>query len=182
MSREDETGEHEGFVAHVFADGMYGSGWNGSQPVANNTADGAMLPYEQWQTRTADEIIGWRPVCTSNRLGRECWHGKLWTRVTDPADHYRAMRKLYSPYITGPAEADEELIMREWETHIAPDRGTAAVQYAAANVALAEEQLTEAVLAARKQGVSWEAIGRAAWMTRQSAHERWAKLTKQDAP
>ncbi|WP_280426419.1 hypothetical protein [Nocardia carnea] len=179
MGREDETGRHEGFVAHVFADGMYGSSWNGVSPVANNTPDGDLLAYEQWQPRSIDEIVGWRSTCTDTRRGRECWHGPLWTRVTDPADHDPAAHKLYSSYTTGPGEDDEDLMMQEWEAHIAPLRGTAAVQFAAANVALAEEKLTEAVIAARRQGASWEAIGRAAWMTRQSAHERWAKLAAQ---
>lgn len=177
MSRQDETGDHEGFVAHVFADGMYGSGWNGSQPLANNTPDGAMLPYEQWQTRTADEIVGWRPICTSNRLRRECWHGNLWTRVRDQDEHDPAGRQLYSPFVTGPAEADEDRMMREWETHVAPMRGTADVRYAAKDVTDAELRLNQAVIAARQQGASWEAIGRAAGMTRQSAHERWATMT-----
>ncbi|WP_280232273.1 hypothetical protein [Nocardia cyriacigeorgica] len=173
MGRQDETGRHEGYVAHVFADGMYGGGWSGGGPTANYTPDGVLLPYEQRQTRTADEIVAWRPIC-GGPGGRSCWHGQLWARVTDPAEHDPAARKLYSPYITGPAEDDEDLMMREWQAHIAPMRGTADVEDAAAEVVEAQRRLNEAVVAARAQGASWEAIGRAAGMSRQSAHERWS--------
>ncbi|GAB3212576.1 hypothetical protein GCM10027262_46460 [Nocardia tengchongensis] len=37
---------------------------------------------------------------------------------------------------------------------------------------------SSAVLEARERGAPWEEIGRAAGMTRQSAHERWAELTR----
>ncbi|MGW4125786.1 hypothetical protein [Nocardia sp. NPDC004711] len=49
---------------------------------------------------------------------------------------------------------------------------------AAAEVTDAQARLTEAVQQARRQAASWEAIGRAAGMTRQSAHERWSKLER----
>jgi len=73
-------------------------------------------------------------------------------------------------------DENEDLMLREWEAHIAPLRGTADVRHAAAEVAEAEARLTAAVAAARKQGATWEAIGRAAGMTRQSAHERWSRV------
>ncbi|WP_280490266.1 hypothetical protein [Nocardia farcinica] len=178
MGRQDDTGEHEGYVAHVFADGTYGSSWSGIQPVATCLPSGELMPYEQWQTRTAAEIVGWRPTCNSRRH-RECWRGRLWTRVTEPGEHDPAQRRIYN---AGAMLTDEheDLILRQWEAHIAPMRGTADVRHAAAAVAEAEARLTAAVAAARQQGATWDAFARAAGMSRQSAHERWARVIGQD--
>ncbi|MFE3002379.1 hypothetical protein ACFXG4_46355 [Nocardia sp. NPDC059246] len=41
----------------------------------------------------------------------------------------------------------------------------------------AEQRRIEAVTRARVAGASWEAIAQAANITRQSAHERWSKIT-----
>ncbi|MBF6393825.1 hypothetical protein IU443_28255 [Nocardia farcinica] len=172
MSRMTDDGQHEGYVAWMFADGMYGGHWSDG-PVATNRADGTGLPWAEWQRRTDAEVTGWRPICEHG--GRECWRGQFWTRVTAPGEHDPAQHRIYSEdaFLD---EDDNDLILREWEAHIAPLRGTADVRYAAAEVAEAEARLTAAVAAARKQGASWEAIGRAAGMTRQSAHERWARV------
>lgn len=174
MGRMTDDGQHEGYVAHVFADGMYGSSWRGSKPMADCLPSGEMMPYEQWQTRAVGEIVGWRPTCISHH--RECWRGQFWTRVAAPGEHDPAQHRIYSEDAFLLGEDDNDLILREWEAHIAPLRGTADVRYAAAEVAEAEARLTAAVAAARKQGATWEAIGRAAGMTRQSAHERWARV------
>lgn len=57
--------------------------------------------------------------------------------------------------------------------------GSALTQVAALSALRAEvcQQLDEAVVTARAAGASWSEVGRAAGMTRQSAHERWASCT-----
>ncbi|WP_280245467.1 hypothetical protein [Nocardia abscessus] len=175
MGRQTDDG-HEGYVAHVFADGMYGGTWS-SGPVATTRADGTDLPYAEWQYRTDAEVTGWRPICNDlNHNSRECWRGELWTRATDPTDHDPSQRRIYVETLLLFGSDDEDLIMREWEAHIAPTRGTADVEYAAKEVSAAQRRLAEAVRSAREQGASWEAIGKAAGMSRQSAHERWARF------
>ncbi|MFD6401212.1 hypothetical protein [Nocardia sp. NPDC060249] len=174
MSRQTDDG-HEGYVMHVFADGAYGGSYSAG-PLATHSADGAMLPVGQWHERPDAEVVGWRPMCDDlNHHGRECWRGKLWTRVTDPTEHDLTRQRIYSKdaMLT---ELRVDLLLREWEYHVAPTRGTAEVEFAAGEVAEAQRRLAEAVRSARGQGASWEAIGKAAGMTRQSAHERWAQV------
>ena len=65
----------------------------------------------------------------------------------------------------------------EWKQHVQPLAAAAAVRSAAAAVRDAETALAEAVAAARTANppATWEQIGRAAGISRQSAHERWAR-------
>lgn len=58
-------------------------------------------------------------------------------------------------------------------------REVALAQVACFSVRRAEvcQQLTAAVAGARAAGASWSEVGRAAGMTRQSAHERWSSTT-----
>ncbi|WP_194829229.1 hypothetical protein [Nocardia sp. XZ_19_231] len=172
MGRQTDDGQHEGYVAHEFADGRSGGAWSAG-PIADTGADGIMLAVAEWQTRGDAEVVGWRPVCS--RDGRECWGGELWTRVADPSDHAPELRRIYSEA----ADLDEDVqdvLMQEWEAHIAPTRGTAEVRYLADEADDVQSRLAAAVRSAREQGASWEAIGKAARMTRQSAHERWSRV------
>ncbi|MFC8047969.1 hypothetical protein [Nocardia sp. NPDC057353] len=176
MSAQSEDGRHEGYVMYVFADEMSGSGWEGG-PIADTRPDGTRLDRGARQPRTVDEIVGWFAVCTDDH-GRECWRGPIWDRVTDPADHLPEARRVYSGpehYHSMPDDC-EDLAMDDWSRHYAPFHAVLPVQQAAAEVADAQRALTEAVREARAQGASWETIGRAAGMSRQSAHERWSKL------
>jgi hypothetical protein len=67
----------------------------------------------------------------------------------------------------------EEIARQEWRRHLEPHKASA-VSRAAAAVALHQGQLDAAVLDARRGGLSWEKIGRAAGISRQAAHERWS--------
>ncbi|MCP9625239.1 hypothetical protein NMK54_34400 [Nocardia otitidiscaviarum] len=177
MGRMTEDGRHEGVVIHIFGDGMSGSSWSGG-PVATVRADGTDLPTEDWQTRTWEDVVAFRAICTdcSDYRYRQCWQGPVWTRVATADDQDLTQRRLYAPDQYGLDEASEDLIMQAWDQHIAPYAGCWAIEVAAAAVAEAQQRLTDAVREAREQGASWEAIGTAAGMTRQSAHERWSRL------
>lgn len=183
MSRMTDDGAHEGYIAHVFADGMSGSGSSNGGPTVTHRADGTRIPYEDRQSRSWDEVIGFQAVCDGHR-GRPCWRGPVWARVATPMEGLDDTayldpfgdRRVHAPNRFGLSESAEDLLMQAWDEHIAPFRGCYAVEVAAEAVAEAQQELTAAVRAAREQGASWEAIGQAAGMTRQSAHERWAKV------
>jgi hypothetical protein len=108
----------------------------------------------------------------------------VWERVTIDLEHDLSARKVFDPvgdkWATTPAGIDDA-IYREWLGHLTPPALTA-VRAAAATLARlrreareAEAQLDEAVDRARGDGSSWADIGEATGITRQSAHERWAR-------
>ncbi|MEU6584364.1 hypothetical protein [Nocardia sp. NPDC046763] len=181
MGRQTEDGRHEGYVAFVFADGMSGGSYSAGTAIATKGPDGKQLDYADWQHRPEAEVIGWRATCSDcsgmTTRGSTHWQGPLWKRAQTPAAQNLDELRIYSDKARLPEEI-EDLILDAWEEHIAPTLGTYPVELAANEVAEAQTRLTEAVLAARAQGASWDAIGKAAGMTRQSAHERWSRLTR----
>lgn len=120
MGRMTDDGRHEGVVVHIFADGMSGSSWAGG-PAADTAADGMSLKGEL-QARTDEEIVAWRAVCTdcTDHHYRNCWHGPVWTRVATEAEHDLAQRRIHNTDRFGLPEDIENLIMADWERHIAP--------------------------------------------------------------
>ena len=159
-------GEHEGWVVPLFADGAQAMGTESGKGLLVRNATGA----EEWRPDAA--VIGWA-------MGCECsWRGQPWTRVrdaalADPAARLLATRDEYH-YLS---EADEEQLLNEWRTHVAPWTSLEVVQDAAQRLDAAAAELDTAVAAARKSGATWADVGRAAGMTRQSANERWAART-----
>jgi hypothetical protein len=176
MGRETEEGRHEGGVVHLFADGMSGGSWGGG-PIATTAADGTRLDASDWQTRADADVVAWQVLCTDLvRSGYpECWRGPTWTRVATAAEQDLARRRIYCADSMLPGEL-EDVVMRDWEVHIAPHQRVRPVELAAEEVAKAQEALTDAVRTARAEGASWAAIGAAAGITRQSAHTRWAGI------
>jgi hypothetical protein len=165
-----DDGQHEGRDAAVFPDGRFSVG---------SGSGGVLVRYLDRARDTGDPdlvdgttVVGWRGVC-------ECgWRGPLWERVTDPMEHQpRGARKLYVPdpgrYADTPGGIDDEIYF-EWRGHL-PPRALADVREAAEDVRKAQARLDDAVQRARGDGISWADIGDAAGMTRQSAHERWAR-------
>lgn len=181
MGRETEDGRHEGAVVHVFADGMFGGSWGGG-PIATTTADGTFLNASDWQKRADADVVAWRVQCADlTRSSAECWRGPTWTRVATAAEQDLARRRIYYPDSMLSGEL-EDLVMRDWETHIAPHQRVRPVELAAEEVARAQEVLTSAVRDARAEGASWADIGAAVGITRQSAHTRWAAITESATP
>ena len=183
MGRQTDDGCHEGVVDCVFADGMRGGGWSSGGPIVSNRPDGTLLPPDERQTRNWDEVVAFQAVCSDHR-GRRCWAGPVWDRVATAMENLDDTayldpfgdRKVHAPNQFGLSESAEDLIMAAWDEHIAPFQGCYAVEIAAEAVTESQRELTAAVVAAREHGASWEAIGQAAGMTRQSAHERWSKV------
>jgi hypothetical protein len=183
MSWQTDDGKHEGWAPAIWPDGRVkvGSGSGGAlvQPVKPDSRIDYAAPDEFRDGWTA---IGWRGYC-------ECgWRGQMWERVTDRAEHDFAARRIYDgdPVLIdgkpvdvqrwGHAPADvEDAIRAEWLAHVRPLEALDEIRDAAHAVAEAQAVLTSAVDAARRAGNSWAAIGGAAGMTRQSAHERWGR-------
>lgn len=71
----------------------------------------------------------------------------------------------------------EDSAYDEWKRHMQPLIAVEAVRSAAAAVSEAQAALDHAVAMARAGNppATWEQIGRAAKISRQSAHERWAR-------
>ena len=116
------------------------------------------------------DITGWRGQC-------ECgWQGEFWKRVDSPDQADLGRRLAYLPPETSghAPEPVEDAICEEWEAHILPLAGIAGVTAAAREFAQAAQRLDNTVAVARAAGASWADTGRAAGITRQAAHERWA--------
>ncbi|MGW1737377.1 AsnC family protein [Nocardia sp. NPDC001965] len=180
MSRLTDSG-HAGAMVHFFADGMSGERWDATGPLVTIDADGTPLPVDRWSTRSAAEIVGWRAICTTYSSypngWRRCWTGPDWIRVAALADQDLDARKVHWPSeVAFFAPLDDALIMVDWEVHAGPPAAELhEVGRHADAVADAQGKLDLAVHIARDAGASWADIGREVGISRQSAHDRWAR-------
>jgi hypothetical protein len=165
-----EDGQHEGYVARVFADGALGAGVAPEGVIVSELGD-VVLGREDWEHRPAGEVVGFVAAC-------ECgWRGLPWTRVTSPDRFDLTARRVDASdedvlYPDGTTTI-ERLARLEWDKHTAPDEALVEVTVLAAEQAAVGRRLDAAVARARAAGASWDRIGTAAGITRQSAHERW---------
>lgn len=188
MSWSDKSGQHEGYVLPEFADGARGNGSSGGGVpddqvivAVEYVGEPGSITGTRYVTRPAAEAIGWRVVCDC-RLGDQSsvtntWSSELIVRVPSSALEDEAAGRIYATDedVIDAGDAHHGMFWGIWdEQHIAPLEGLAAIARASAAVASAEADLSKAVGAARANGASWEAIGRAAGMTRQAAHSRWS--------
>lgn len=170
-----DDSEHEGWDAAEFPGDRYSTGTAGGGALVRRfPPDPGPLRDQGEPEKGVDgrEAIGWRGLC-------ECgWRGPLWQRVATPAEHDPAERRIYHPGLDQYGDAPEDVtraIRNEWSAHLEPETLTA-VRRQAQEVAAAQARLTDAVRAARADGRSWADIGAAAGITRQAAHERWARV------
>lgn len=175
--REDDTGRgHEGWDAAVFAPGnrfSVGTGGGGALVRAFGPGGREGELEEGVDGRTA---IGWCGVC-------ECgWRSPLWARVGTEQEHAPAARRIWWPDIDQYGDAPDDVaaaIYAEWCEHLRHDP-LDAVRTEARAVEEAQSRLTVAVHVAREAGKSWSEVGVAVGITRQSAHERWARPARPD--
>lgn len=162
MSWSTEDGVHEGWAATVVAweDGPAVVGFRGSSLVLD---DGSLLPES--------ETIGWRAACSCG------WAGKRFSRKSHPMSVYVENPGTAYSAEGGPAPVWLESICHaEWIEHTGEQGRFDLVRNAAELCRAAEHRLDAAVIAARP-GMTWEEIGRATGMSRQSAWERWSSRT-----
>ena len=162
---------HEGHVAMLGPDGRGSGGSSGEGVLFSN-------PRWSWGSNEPvdivvpwSEIIGWRVQC-------ECgWRGTTWSREDARTDDPTEEDVFPEHMLLPDGRTLEAAGHTEWKQHVQPLGAAAAVRSAAAAVRDAETALAEAVAAARTANppATWEQIGRAAGISRQSAHERWAR-------
>jgi hypothetical protein len=183
MGWSNEDGKHEGWAAAQFPGerlsfGATGGPTGGAIVVRYDLATGRRVEkYDPLNPIVVDgrEAIGWRGICDCG------WLGPLWQRVDSAAEHDPAARRIHAPdvddlqYGDAPADIEDEGIYWEWRGHLEPEHITAVREHAQA-VAVAQDRLTDAVRTAREAGAPWADIGAAAGITKQSAHERWARV------
>ncbi|WOC63476.1 hypothetical protein RI444_22750 (plasmid) [Paenarthrobacter sp. AT5] len=173
MGWESSDYNHEGWVAAVAPDGRLSASSNGTGMFVHGTT-GDYEPagefYPDQEIVPHDLIMSWRGACTCG------WQGELWQRVPTVADADVATRKEYAPIgeIADVSGEVEEAVREEWLVHIAPSEAIRGVEAAAKEHRQAGHRLDKTVAAAKAAGASWTDIGRAARISRQAAHERWA--------
>lgn len=163
---------HEGYVALLGPDGR-GSGGTGP--------GGVLFPNPRW-SRSNDsvepfdievpwsEIIGWRVECACG------WRGTTWRREEAVNDDPDAEDVFPEHMLLPDGSTLEDAGEQEWSHHVRPLAATEDVRAAARTLGAAAAALDAAVMEARESDppATWEQIGRAAGITRQSAHDRWA--------
>lgn len=172
MSWITDGGDHEGWAAAEFPDGRVSTG-GGAGGVSVQTPEDAVSMTSGTRPDVVDgrTAIGWRGMCTCG------WLGPLWRRVPAEKDADPARHLVYwaSPTLRADPVGDiEDAVREEWKAHL-PSPAVADVKTAAAAARKADDALDDAVRRARLDGASWAAVGDAAGMTRQAAHERWSK-------
>lgn len=175
--------QHEGYVECVFADGWIGSGWSDGGITVSASPDGVPVAWgerPQPPSRPQSEVVGWQVACdcAPGHGRRTIWRGQPWTRGDVDDVRVRTLR-VPDDRVDDLTSADDlpagKLLYDEWvQQHLGPAFAELAdVRAAVAAVDEARGRLNEAVAAARAAGASWESVGAATGMTRQSAHERW---------
>jgi hypothetical protein len=198
MGWEFEAGEdfHEGYLVPEFEDGTLGraattGGPDGSVHViisfGDDSPDSQVPPTWGRETRSVAEITGWRVVCDCYRYGSrertEHWVSPTrWVRVPSPALEDVDAGKIYASDddvadINIRADVETAALTLLHREHIDGQTALADIQHARDDLTRAQARLDKAVQSARTAGRSWAAIGAAAGMTAQSAHQRWSKAT-----
>lgn len=117
------------------------------------------------------------------------WTGPtFWRRVYSPAEEDLAAGQICAS-LAGDAgdlcveDRDDvfELMHGEWRTHVVPDEHARSIRRSLQAVTDAVHTVDLEVAAARAAGLSWAAVGEAAGITRQAAHDRWGPTSRHPA-
>lgn len=183
MTWQSEDDRHEGYIATVLADGSTSSSSSKDGPlVAVRDENGVLLAVEQ--QRSEDEIVGWVLSCScapgEDGSPAERWTGQRWSRVATAAAQDAADGRIYAEPgsaldIDGRADV-RDLAYLAWREHCGTARALQDIRAAKDAITTGERWLTNAVRLARTAGHTWDQIGQAAGVSRQSAHERWSHL------
>ncbi|MBC7301624.1 MAG: hypothetical protein H5T78_11775 [Nocardia sp.] len=145
---------HRGWVADIFADGLYGRS-DAPSPRATVAIDTQPLPFGDRRPRRPEEVIGWRALCSCRS-----WHGRTWLRTDHIADHAPAARVLHCA--SGRLDTDlTRTVLAEWDYHQLEMQALIPVRLAFEDTTSAEQRLLEAVRFVRGAGASWDAVARA---------------------
>lgn len=104
-------------------------------------------------------VIGWRSACQCGWQGAEFYPRSEWPTTDE--------------YARSPEEVDARCMV-DWERHLRVVMPVLAIHDLTRQIAQAQDDLHDAVTAARAVGVSWTEIGEAAGTTGRAARERWS--------
>lgn len=188
MGWTTEDGLHEGYLVPQFVDGQRAVGVTGGGIPEDQVASGPEVQVADgtwsYPTRAAGEVTGW-VICCDCRvqdLFRATWVGPVFTRAPSKAlEDPRALRVYATDedvVFVSEREDVYEVAHDLWRSeHAFGADALGEVDAAAQAAAAAKQRLDAAVAIARASGETWEAIGRAAGMARQSAQGRWGTST-----
>lgn len=168
----------------VLADGSVtgSSSKDGPRVMIVDTEDGSTTEVEE--QRSDDEIVGWvlSCICAPNESWESPthWTGLRWSRAATASAEDVAGGRIYADAGTA-MDVDgrddvRELAHLAWREHCGTAGALRDIRAAKDAIANNERKLMEAVRLSRAAGHSWDQIGRAAGMTRQSAHARWSSF------
>lgn len=175
---------HEGYLEAVLVDGTTTASSNTTGPVVMGYDDTGHYTGVDHQ-HTHDEVVAWQLRCdcsTPASFGRVSrWTGPTWQRVATAALENLDAGRIFVNTDNWDASTISErddvdtAIRARWQTeHITPLAALDTIRTIRTEIATATTHLTHAVTHARANGHTWDAIGKAAGMTRQSAQARWA--------
>jgi hypothetical protein len=177
VSWTSDDGLHKGWRVAEFPDGRVGSSASGGVSILPPDDAISMTSGVQPEPVDGRTAGGWRWICTCGQLG------PLHRRVPAEKDASPALRRVYWPEPRRDADPPggvDAAIEAEWRAHL-PSPALAAVTAAVTAEARAKEATAEAVRAAAATGETWESIGAAAGIRRQSAWARWHTVVTGEA-
>jgi hypothetical protein len=173
MTWTTEDGKHEAWVAAFFGDGAISVG-SGPEGLAVHAGGAAPIAIDEH--RPAENAIGWVGACSCG------WRSTPWVRVADLDDQDLTRHRAYGDYLyegqlvfdESPREI-EQAVHAEWQQHLEPALLLAEIADLTTQRRALDDRLAATVARARRAKLAWEDIGRAAGVTRQSAHEKWSR-------
>ena len=187
MGWTTEDGLHEGYLVPQFVDGQRAVGVTGGGIPDDQVASGPEVQAADgswsYPTRPAGEVTGWVVCCdcrVHDSFRYTTWVGPVFTRVPSKALEDPKARRVYATdedvVFVSDREDVHEVAYDLWRSeHAFGADALGEVEAAARAAAAAKERLDAAVAIARASGETWEAIGRAAGMAKQSAQGRWGQ-------
>lgn len=192
MSWTTDDGEHEGYAVPEFGDGVRGigvmtHGVPDTEVIVEMTyRDGVVDP--QVRTRPAAKVIAWRVVCncTTGTGGHieTVVDGPL-TRVPSATLEDLAQRKIFAtdddvPDVAYRDDVGHLIYTIWWTQHAVIHARLSQLTRAAATETTARKTTNDLARQARADGRTWEQIGGAVGITRQSAQQRWGRPSAED--
>lgn len=156
-----------------------GGGVPGDQVIVEIDYGVGVGSPEHYVTRPSAEVIGWRVCCEcSGRRGVGWASSDLIVRVPSTVLEDLAQLRVYAgdddvPYVGDRPDVEDAARALWVRQHAGAANALRSIREAAQAVSEAQRELDLAVRHGRDTGASWEEIGRATGMARQSAHQRW---------
>ena len=180
MGWNSNDGLHEGYLAVILVGGESTTVSNGHGPVVMVRDDSGVYTGVDRQ-HADDEIVAWQLRCdcsVEGGRGHRVWEGLTWNRVAAPLLEDLSKGQIYAALGAAGSVSEradvEEMAFERWRLdHIAPAEALDEIRAARLAERDAADRLRDSVPRARAAGRTWEEIGKAAGMSRQSAQQRW---------